>query len=57
MKKAILEKEKLFFPPDSALPLSTENTLFQHNLIYFAFPLASILSNTHCCPGFLVKGG
>lgn len=49
-KKALLEKRNYF--PDSALPLSTENTLFQHNLIYFAFPLASILSNMHC-PDFL----
>lgn len=55
-KKASLEKETIFFP-DSALPLSTENTLFQHNLIYFDFPLASILSNMHCCPDFLVWGG
>lgn len=26
--KALLEKEKLFFFPDSALPHATENTLF-----------------------------
>lgn len=51
-KKSLARKEKLFFFPDSALPLSTENTLFQHNLIYFAFPLASILSDMHC-PDFL----
>lgn len=56
-QQPLLEKEKLFFLLDCALPLSTENTLFQHNLIYFVFPLASILSNRHCCPDFLGKWG
>lgn len=55
-KKALLEKEKLFFF-SSVIPQSTENTLFQHNLIYLVFPLASILSNMHCCPYFLGKEG
>lgn len=44
--KSLARKRKtFFFPSDSALPHSTEYTLFQHNLIYFVFPLASILPN------------
>lgn len=56
-KKALLVKEKQFFFFHSDIPQSTENTLFQHNLIYSVLPIVFILSNVHCCPYFLVKEG
>lgn len=37
------------------LTSTTENTLFQHHLINFVFSLASVLSNMHHCPCFLVR--
>lgn len=54
-KSLVRKRETIFF--SSVIPQSTENTLFQHNLIYLVFPLASILSNMHCCPYFLGKEG
>lgn len=54
---SLLRKRETISPPGSALLQPTENTLLHHNLIYFVSPLASIISNMHPCPCFLVREG
>lgn len=56
-KKSLASKRETIFLFYSDIPQSTENTLFQHNLIYSVFLIVFILSNVHCCPYFLVKEG